>query len=90
MSEGNLFEQQARNKRRSTWLTVGFVLFTAWIGFGGDLGFYLLTRDAPADAYHHVIPFIGIVAGTIAGSIACDRAADVVDPVGSRDGGRKQ
>jgi len=70
VSEGNLFEQQAANKRRSAWLTVGFVLFTAWVGFGGDLGFYLLTRDAPPEAYHHVVPFLGLVASAIAGGIA--------------------
>ena len=70
MSEGNLFEQQAANKRRSAWLTVGFVLFTAWVGFGGDLGFYLLTRDAPPEAYHHLVPFIGLVASALAGGIA--------------------
>ncbi len=70
MREGNLFEQQAANKRRSAWLTVGFVLFTAWVGFGGDLGFYLLTRDAPPTAYHHVVPVIGLVASAIAGGIA--------------------
>lgn len=70
MADANLFEQQAQNKRRSAWLTAGFVLFTAWVGFGGDLGFYLLTRDAPAGHYRHVIPFIGLIASAIAGSIA--------------------
>jgi len=70
VTDSNLFEQQARNKRRSTWLTVGFVLFTAWVGFGGDLGFYLLTRDNPPEGYHHVVPFIGLVAAAIAGGIA--------------------
>ncbi len=70
MSEGNLFEQQAANKRRSAWLTAGFVLFTGWVGFGGDFGFYLLTRDGPPSGYHHVIPFIGLTASAIAGAIA--------------------
>ena len=70
MSEGNLFEQQAANKRRSAWLTAGFVVFTAWVGFGGDFGFYLLTRDGPPSNYHHVIPFIGLAASAIAGGIA--------------------
>lgn len=70
MIDGNLFEQQAHNKRRSTWLTAGFVLFTAWVGFGGDWGFYLLTRDAPPEGYHHVIPFIGLAASALAGGIA--------------------
>lgn len=70
MSEPNLFEQQAANRRRSTWLTVGFIAFTAWVGFGGDLGFYLLTRDLPPERYHHVVPFIGIAALTLAAGIA--------------------
>ncbi|MGE0439510.1 MAG: M48 family metallopeptidase [Gemmatimonadales bacterium] len=70
MTDANLFEQQAGNKRRSAWLTAGFVLFTAWVGFGGDLGFYLLTRDRPPESYHHVIPVIGLVAMALAGGIA--------------------
>ena len=62
MSEdGNLFAQQEANRRRSTWLVIGFILFFAWVGFGGDVAFALLTADAPPDAYHHVIPGIGIV-----------------------------
>ncbi len=70
MTDQNLFEQQAHNKRRSTWLTAGFILFTAWVGFGGDLGFYLLTRDAGPDGYRHVVPVIGLVASLLAGGIA--------------------
>jgi heat shock protein HtpX len=70
VTDSNLFEQQAANRRRSTWLTVGFVVFTAWVGFGGDLGFYLLTRDAPPEAYHHVVPGIGLVFAAIAGAVA--------------------
>ena len=49
------------NRRRSTWLVIGFIVFFAWVGFGGDLDFGLLTADAPAGRYHHVIPVIGIV-----------------------------
>ena len=70
MSEdGNLFAQQEANRRRSTWLVIGFILFFAWVGFGGDLAFGLLTADAPAGAYHHVIPGIGIVTTLIAAGI---------------------
>lgn len=58
--DANLFAQQQANRRRSTWLTIGFVLFFAWVGFGGDLAFWLLTADAPPGNYHHVVPFIGI------------------------------
>lgn len=70
MSEPSLFEQQAANRRRSTWLTAGFVLFTAWVGFGGDLALYLFTRDAPPEQYRHVVPFIGLFAAVVAGGIA--------------------
>lgn len=70
MTESNLFEQQTANKRKSAWLTLAFILFTGWVGFGGDLGFYLLTRDAPPESYHHVIPFVGLAFSVIAGGIA--------------------
>ncbi len=62
MSEdSNLFAQQASNRRRSTWLVIGFIVFFAWVGFGGDLALGLLTADAPAGSYHHVVPLIGVV-----------------------------
>src|SRR5213596_3763164 len=32
--DGNLFQQQEANRRRTTWLVIGFVLFFAWLGFG--------------------------------------------------------
>ncbi len=66
-AEQNLFAQQEANKRKSAWLVAGFVLFFAWVGFGGDLAFYLQTRDAPPEQYRHVIPFIGLVASLFAG-----------------------
>ena len=70
MSEdANLFAQQEANRRRSTWLIVGFIVFFAWVGFGGDLALGLLTADAPPDAYHHVIPVIGLVTTLIAAGI---------------------
>ena len=62
MSEqSNLFAQQEANRRRSIYLIIGFTLFFAWVGFGGDIAFYLLTADAGPRAYHHVVPFIGII-----------------------------
>ena len=69
MSDTDLFAQQDANRRRSAWLVAGFILFFAWVGFGGDVAFALLTRDAPASSYHHVVPFIGIVGTLIAGGI---------------------
>ena len=49
MSEPNLFAQQRANKRKSAWLVAGFLLFFAWVGFGGDLAFYLYTRNLPPE-----------------------------------------
>jgi heat shock protein HtpX len=68
--EANLFAQQEANRRRSVWLVIGFILFFAWVGFGGDLAFFLLTREATQYSYHHVFPFIGIFA-TVAASAIC-------------------
>ncbi|HEY7481518.1 MAG TPA: M48 family metallopeptidase [Gemmatimonadales bacterium] len=71
MSEdANLFAQQQANRRRSKWLVVGFILFFAWVGFGGDLAFALLTADGPPEAYHHVIPFVGLI-GTASAAGIC-------------------
>ena len=59
--EVNLFAQQEANRRRSRWLVIGFILFFAWLGFGGDFIFYLSTKNAPPESYHHVFPWIGIL-----------------------------
>ncbi|MEO8089106.1 MAG: M48 family metallopeptidase, partial [Gemmatimonadales bacterium] len=67
--DANLFAQQQSNRRRSTWLTIGFLLFFAWVGFGGDLAFWLLTAGAGPGSYHHVVPFIGIISVLSAGFI---------------------
>jgi len=56
----NLFEQQRANRRRSAVLVAIFIAFFAWVGFGGDLGFYFTTLEAPPTAYHHTIPWFGI------------------------------
>lgn len=66
----NLFAQQEANRRRSRWLVVGFILFFAWLGFGGDYIYYLWTRDAPPAAYHHVFPALGLLLSGIAAVIA--------------------
>jgi len=50
----NLFQQQELNRRRTVWLITGFVLFFAWLGFGGDLIYALYTAHAPPPAQHHV------------------------------------
>jgi heat shock protein HtpX len=48
-------------------LIIGFILFFAWVGFGGDIAWYLFTAEAPSGSYHHVVPWIGIVATMTAG-----------------------
>ena len=68
--EANLFAQQEANRRRSRWLVIGFILFFAWVGFGGDLAFYLLTTDAGSGSYHHVVPYIGIIV-TLGAGVIC-------------------
>ncbi len=73
MSDSNLFEQQAANRRRSAILVIVFLLFFAWIGFGGDLIFYLQTTSASSDGgtgYRHVLPFFGIAATLVAAGMA--------------------
>lgn len=69
MTGPNLWDQQASNRRKSAWLIAGFVLFFAWVGFGGDLAFYLATRDLPAGEYHHFIPWIGLIVVGVAGGM---------------------
>jgi heat shock protein HtpX len=65
----NLFEQQASNRRRSRVLVAGFMLFFAWLGFGGDWIAWQLTRDLPPEQYHHVVPWLGIVMFAIGGGL---------------------
>jgi heat shock protein HtpX len=50
---GNLFQQQEANRRRTTWLVIGFVLFFAWLGFGADIIWALEGA--------HPFPWLGIV-----------------------------
>jgi heat shock protein HtpX len=68
--ESNLFQQQEANRRRTTWLVIGFVLFFAWLGFGGDFIVAGMTADAEPGAYRHAFPFIGIVLTAIAAGLA--------------------
>jgi heat shock protein HtpX len=70
VSDQNLFAQQQSNRRKSLWLVVGFIVFFAWVGFGGDLAFYLNTRGLPPERYHHAIPFIGLATMAFAAGTA--------------------
>lgn len=66
----NLFQQQEANRRRTRWLVIAFVLFFAWLGFGGDLIFYLSTAGARPAAYHHTFPWFGLVLTVVGAGLA--------------------
>ena len=70
---GNLFAQQEANRKASRRLIAGFILFFAWLGFGGDLIWYLSTREA-VDSYGssatHIFPGVGILLTILAGGMA--------------------
>jgi heat shock protein HtpX len=82
VSASNLFEQQAANRRRSAILVAIFLLFFAWIGFGGDLILYLYTADAgmssnslavgedAAPSYRHLFPWFGVCATLLGAAMA--------------------
>lgn len=69
----NLFQQQESNRRRSFWLVTGFVLFFAWVGFGGDLAWYLMSGGPGVEARSgpspHTVPWIGIITTLVAGAV---------------------
>jgi heat shock protein HtpX len=85
----NLFAQQEANRRRSRWLVIGFILFFAWLGFGGDYIAYLSTAHAPPGAYHHVFPWLGIVLTAIGAGMAkysySTGPANVLKSTGARE-----
>ncbi|HEV8303462.1 MAG TPA: M48 family metallopeptidase [Gemmatimonadales bacterium] len=77
---------------------IGFVLFFAWLGFGGDYIFSLATADAPPGHYHHVFPWFGLVLSAIAIGVAryayrtgpekvlwATGAREVIDPQDDRE-----
>ncbi|MBC7821009.1 MAG: M48 family metalloprotease, partial [Planctomycetaceae bacterium] len=72
MSEtGNLFAQQEANRKASRRLIAGFVIFVAWLGFGGDLIWYLASRNGGMEGYGlHVFPGIGLLLTAIAAATA--------------------
>jgi heat shock protein HtpX len=65
----NLFQQQARNRRQTAAWVVVFVLFFAWLGFGGDAALYFGSIDALGRA-HYTVPWMGIVVTVIATLVA--------------------
>ncbi|HTT67156.1 MAG TPA: M48 family metallopeptidase [Gemmatimonadales bacterium] len=62
----NLFEQQARNRRLTVAWLVLFILFFAWLGFGGDLALYLAAAARTEGQVPYRFPWIGVVVTTIA------------------------
>jgi heat shock protein HtpX len=66
----NLFEQQARNRRLTVAWLVLFILFFAWLGFGGDLALYLAAAARTEGQVPYRIPWIGLVVTTIAAIVA--------------------
>ncbi|GAC1515285.1 MAG: zinc metalloprotease HtpX [Gemmatimonadaceae bacterium] len=81
LEDTNLFAQQESNSRRSRWVVIGFVLFFAWLGFGGDWIYYQITLAAPADQYHHTVPLLGLAMTALAIGMAwygATRGADRV------------
>jgi heat shock protein HtpX len=68
----NLYEQQKRNRRQTILWMVAFTLFFAWLGFGGDLAWYVAARDKTGASLHPV-PWLGMIV-TIIGAIVTWRA----------------
>jgi len=74
----NLFAQQKANRKATRRLVAGFILFVAWLGFGGDFIWYLWSsnqaagRAAAGFPYYgvHVIPGFGIAMLLVAGAVA--------------------
>lgn len=62
----NLFEQQARNRRLTVAWMVLFILFFAWLGFGGDLALYLQAASRTEGQVPYRFPWIGAVVTAIA------------------------
>lgn len=66
----DLFSQQESNRRKSSWLLIGFIFFFAWIGFGGDVALYMLTAEAAPGEYRHGAPIVGIAVTLLAAALA--------------------
>jgi heat shock protein HtpX len=92
----NLFQQQDANRRRTVWLIVCFVVFFAWLGFGGDYIYSLATAQAPPEQQHHVwwFGFVMLALGALLARYAYQTGAEkvlwatgaeeVTDPVDDR------
>ena len=66
----DLFSQQEANRIGTRWLVLFFVLFFAWLGFGGDWLLWHATRAAERGAYRHEIPWGGLALTLLAVGMA--------------------
>lgn len=76
----DLFSQQQSNRVRSRVLIAVFIVFFAWLGFGGDWIAWQFTRDA-AGGYQHRFPWLGSVltlGAVVAAMVAWRRGAERV------------
>ena len=85
----NLFAQQEANRRRSRWLVFWFVLFFAWLGFGGDAIRYYMVKNAHPDQPAAFFPLFGVVMTLVAGGFAWSAWRNgpkrVLDSTGARE-----
>jgi len=76
--KGNLFAQQEANRKATRRLVAGFILFVSWLGFGGDIIWYLWSSGESSarvsqglsPGHVHLIPGFGITLMLIAGAMA--------------------
>jgi heat shock protein HtpX len=72
-ASANLFAQQEANRKASRRLVAGFVLFIAWLGFGGDIIWFLASRNAASTGSMsgvHIFPGLGLLLLAIASVMA--------------------
>jgi heat shock protein HtpX len=72
-ASANLFAQQEANWKASRRLVAGFVLFIAWLGFGGDIIWFLASRNAASTGSMsgvHIFPGLGLLLLAIASVMA--------------------
>jgi heat shock protein HtpX len=72
-SHGNLFAQQEANRKASRRLVAGFIIFIGWLGFGGDIIWYLASRNTANSGTLtnvHIFPGLGILLSIFAGGMA--------------------
>ena len=74
-TNGDLFAQQEANRRASRRLVAGFVVFVAWLGFGGDFIWYLASSRAAEGtaasgwAGVHIFPGLGLTLLAVAATM---------------------